>query len=131
MREQPQPVGKLEKPSVLLGGDSGAREVHGLPRLVHGRDDAVPRAGQRAGALQDLVQDGIEVKTRVDVLNCRTQLGDALAQRLHLPSKVVETGHGASLLVDVDPAGAASRIGSMVEPDTGYAAPHQCPTAQS
>ena len=34
---------------MLLGGDTGACEVPGLARLVHGRDDAAAGAGQHEG----------------------------------------------------------------------------------
>ena len=65
---------------------AGPYEINGLSRLVDGGDGAVARAGERAGAFGDLLQDGIEVEARADAQACRAQPEDARAEPRFLPS---------------------------------------------
>ena len=95
--EQARPVGPLLEQAVRLGGDPGAREVAGRARLVDGRDDAVARAGQRPGAVEDFAQHGLEVEARGDVTDGRAQPRDALVQGRDLAPGVVELGHCSPL----------------------------------
>ena len=64
--EQLRPVGPVQHLLVFLGSDPRGGEFLGLSRLVDGRDRAVAGAGQRAGALDDLVQDGVDVEAGAD-----------------------------------------------------------------
>ena len=97
--EQPRPVGPLLHPPVLLVGEPGGDEVPGLARLVDGGDGAVARAGERAGALDDLLQHRVEVEARADAQAGRAQGGDALAQRFVLAGEVVVSVQPSLLLV--------------------------------
>ena len=99
--EQPRPVGPLLHPPVLLVGEPGGDEVPGLARLVDGGDGAVARAGERAGALDDLLEHRVEVEAGADAQAGRAQGGDALAQRFDLAVAVVVTVQ-ASLLARAD-----------------------------
>ena len=92
--EEPHPVGPVQHPLVLLGGEAGGDEVPGPARLVDRRDQAVAGAGERAGALRDLAQDGVEVEARADAQDSRAQGGDPLAQRRDLPVRFVVSLHG-------------------------------------
>ena len=80
--EEPQPVGPLRQLPVLVERDAGADELLRTTRLVDGRDHAVAGAGQSPGAVDHLLQDGVEVEARIDALDGRAQRGDALLQRL-------------------------------------------------
>ena len=64
--DQPRPVRLLRHPPVLVLGDAGAPDVPDPPRRVDGRDDAVAGGGERAGELEDLMQDGGEAERLVD-----------------------------------------------------------------
>ena len=59
---QLRPVGQIQEPLVLPGGQAGRDELLELPRTVHGRDPAGAGAGQRASAFHDLAQDGVDVE---------------------------------------------------------------------
>ena len=84
MLEQPRPVGPRGHAPVLLVGDPEADEVERRSGLVDGRDDAEARAGERAGALDDLAQHGGEVEALVDAQDCGAQARDAPLQRFDL-----------------------------------------------
>ena len=64
--EQPRPVGPHRELAVLFRREARADEVLHLSRLVDGGDHAVAGAGERAGAVNDLLQDRGQVETRVD-----------------------------------------------------------------
>ena len=78
--EEPRPVGPLGKLAVLLGSQTGGDELAVLPTGVDGRDRAVAGAGQRAGTLDDLLQDGVQVEACADAQNGRAQPGDTFPQ---------------------------------------------------
>ena len=82
--EEPRPVGPVRQLLVLGRREAGADEVLDLPRVVESRDHAISRAGQRAGAVDDLVQDGGDVEARADAQDRRAQPGEAVPQRLVL-----------------------------------------------
>ena len=82
--EEPRPVRPGRQQLVFVGRDAGGDEVLGLPAFVEGGDSAVSGAGQGAGALDDLVQDGVEVEAGADAQDGRAQPGDAVSQRLVL-----------------------------------------------
>ena len=71
--KEPRPVGPFHQRAVLLVGQARGDEVLGRARLVDGRDGAVARGGERAGALHHLVEHGLEVETRADAQARRTQ----------------------------------------------------------
>ena len=91
MFEEPRPVGPVRQLLVLGRREAGADEVLELPRVVEGRDHAIPRAGQRPGAVDDLVQDGVDIEARADAQDRRAQPGDALPKRLVLSPQFVGT----------------------------------------
>ena len=94
IREQPRPVGPLDHVPVPLLRQAGGDEVPGLlPGLVDGGDAAVACAGQRAGALDDLLEHRVEVESGADAQAGRAQRGDALAQRFDFAGGVVFTAH--------------------------------------
>ena len=64
--EQPRPVGPRRELAVLFRREARADEVLHLSRLVDGGDHAVAGAGERASAVNDLLQDRGQVETRVD-----------------------------------------------------------------
>ena len=78
--EQPRPVGPRRELAVLFRREARADEVLHLSRLVDGGDHAVAGAGERTGAVNDLLQDGGQVETRVDAQD----RGAERAQRLDL-----------------------------------------------
>ena len=117
--EEPRPVGPVGQLLVLGGSEAGADEVLGLPRVVDGRDHAVAGAGQRAGAVDDLLQDGVDVEARADAQDRRAQPGDALPQRLVLSPQFVGTLQWTPLAgPGVKPGSTSPRVGSIEEPDS-------------
>ena len=74
--EELRPVGPFHNAPVLVRGEARGGEVLGSAGLVDGGDGAVARAGERADALDDLVQHG-----------------DAGAQRRILGRRPVVIGH--------------------------------------
>ena len=95
--EEPRSIGPIRELAVLVRRDAGGDEVLDMLVLADGRDHAVARSGQRAGAIDDLLQDGVEVAARVDAHACRAQLRDAFPQRLVLAIELVGTLHGPVL----------------------------------
>ena len=87
--EQTQPVGPFGHLPVLLGTQAGTDEVLGPAGFVDGGDDAAPGSGQGAGAVHDLAQDFIEFETGADAQDRRAQPGEAVAQLLVLPPRIV------------------------------------------
>ena len=75
MPEQPEPVRPRFHRPVFFVREARGDEVAGLPRLVHRGDDAIGRAGERAGALNHLVQHRVEVEARADPQDRRGQRG--------------------------------------------------------
>ena len=71
MLEELRPVRPVNELAVLVGRDAGADEVLDLACLVDGRDQAVAGAGQRAGAVRHLLQDGHHIEARADTQNGR------------------------------------------------------------
>ena len=61
MLEEPRPVRPGRELLVLVGREAGRDELLDAPRVVDRRDHAVAGAGQRAGAVDHLLQDGVEV----------------------------------------------------------------------
>ncbi|MDE2790214.1 MAG: hypothetical protein OXI81_07300 [Paracoccaceae bacterium] len=111
MREQAQAVGRVsEDLACLLGGESGEGQVLGHLPLVDGHDDAVTRVGEPAGAVHRLDEHGLEIEACVDSHDG----GDALVQRLVLPSHGIEPRH------DFPSLAGPGRIGP--DPDAGVAA---------
>ena len=92
VREQPRPVGPVQQLPLLVRGQSGGDEVLGLAGGVDGGDRAVAGAGQRAGAVHHLLQDGHHIEARADAQDGRAQSRDAFAQRLVLASQLAGIG---------------------------------------
>ena len=82
--EELRSVGPADDPSAFLDGEAGCDEILGLAGVVDRRDGTVPGPGQRAGALRDLPQNGVEVEAGVDAQDRRVEQRDALAQGLVL-----------------------------------------------
>ena len=59
--EQPRCVGPGRELAVLVRRQAGGDEALTVPGLADGRNQAVARSAQRAGAVDDLLQDGVEV----------------------------------------------------------------------
>ena len=93
--EQAQAVGRGADLPFLLGGEAGEGQVLGHLPFVDGHDDAVARIGEPAGAVHRFDEHGIEIEACVDSQDG----GDALAQRLDLPSRVIGLRQGFSSLV--------------------------------
>ena len=69
MFEEPRSVRPVGQPAVFVGRDPGDDEVLELAGLVDGEDPAAPGRGQRAGDLDDLPQDGVEIEAAADAPN--------------------------------------------------------------
>ena len=91
--EELVPVRPLRHVPALVRRQAGGDELLDRAGLVDGRDHAVARAGQRAGAVDDLAQDGVEVEARADAQDRRAECRDALAQRRVLLPQLVGTVH--------------------------------------
>ena len=104
--EHLQAVGPVEDAAVLLGGEAGGDDVVWLAGLVDGGDEAVASVGEGASAVDDLVQDGVEVEACVDAQDGGAQGGDALAQRRDLLARLVVAvdGHEFCSLKWIPPA---------------------------
>ena len=96
--EQPRPVGPFQQLAVLLRGEARSDEVLGDAGIVDGGDGTVAGAGERAGALDNLVQHGLKVEARVDAQARRAERGDAAAQRRVLVRRPVAIAHPFSSL---------------------------------
>ncbi len=77
--EELRPAGPARQPLVLFRSEAGRDELLRLPRVAEGRNHAVAGAGQRAGAVHDLAQDGADVEGRADTQDGGAQPGDALS----------------------------------------------------
>ena len=80
MGEQPPLGGPRDRLRVLVGVRPAV--TSGLPGVVDGRDQAVAGAGQLAGAVDNLPQDGLEVGAGADAQDGGAQLRDAVLERL-------------------------------------------------
>ena len=76
--EESRPVGPRDHLPARLGRQAGGDEVLDRSPLVERRDHAGAGAGQRAGALDDLLQHGGQLEALADAENRRAQPGDAL-----------------------------------------------------
>ena len=83
---------------MLLVGETRGDEVLGLAGLVDGGDGPVARAGQRPGALHDLVEHGLKIEARADAQQRRGQAGLALLRRLLPASGLILTRQSSILL---------------------------------
>ena len=77
--EQARAAGPCEELALLLRGHAREHEPPGRTRLVDGGDEAVARAGERAGALHHLAEHAVEVEACVDAQDGSVQRGGALA----------------------------------------------------
>ena len=96
MREQAHRVGPGRHLPRLLGGEARDDVPLRHARLVDGGDDAVARAGERAGALHHLAQHGVEVEARADAQHRRAQARDGRARRPGVRVAAVGFGHRLS-----------------------------------
>ena len=104
MLEKPRPVGPFDEAAVLSLGDARGDEVLGGAGLVDGGDGAVARTGQRAGALDDLAQHGLEVEARADAQQRRGEVAIAPVRSRVAGGPVVALAHGVDLLPRPRPA---------------------------
>ena len=95
--EELVPVRPLRHVPALVRRQAGGDELLDRAGVVDGRDHAVAGAGQRAGAVDDLAQDGVEVEARADAQDRRAEHGDAFAQRRVLLPQFVGTVHPSIL----------------------------------
>ena len=79
----------------LVRRQAGGDELLDRAGVVDSRDHAVAGAGQGAGAIHHLPEDGVEVEAGVDAQNRRV---DALAQGLVFPSEFVVGAHMLPLI---------------------------------
>ena len=91
--EERVPVRPLPDVPALFRREAGGDELQDRAAFVDGRDHPVACAGQRAGAVDDLVQDGVEVEAGADAQDRRAKRRDALAQSCVLPPQLVGTVH--------------------------------------
>ena len=82
--EELQSPGQVDEALALLCGKAGGDEFWRLPGVVEDSDSADLRAGQRAGAIHNPLQDGIEVEICSDLDAGLAQSGEAVAQNLIL-----------------------------------------------
>ena len=82
--EQPRPVGPVDHLLLLGRGEAGGDELLDVPCVVNSRDNPVTGAGEGAGAVDDLLQNGVEVEARTDAQDGGAQPGDAFLERLYL-----------------------------------------------
>ena len=82
----------------LVRRQAGGDELLDRAGVVDGRDHAVAGAGQGAGAIHHLAEDGVEVEAGVDAQNRRVEQRDALGQRLVFPSEFVVGTHMPPLI---------------------------------
>ena len=68
-----------------------------MARIVDGGDGPVAGASERAGALDDISKDGLEVEAFAHPENSGGEGGDALAKRLDLVAALVWIRHRSSL----------------------------------
>ena len=87
--EEAHPGGPADHPLVFLGSEPGKDGFLDLPRVVDCRDHAVAGTGQRAGAVDDLAQDGGDLEACVDAQDSRAQIRAAVPQRLVLALQLV------------------------------------------
>ena len=80
IREQLRPVGPRGELAVLGGDEARGDELAHRARLVDGDDEAVARAGERAGAVGGLLEHGGEVEGGAEAQHRRAQRGDALGE---------------------------------------------------
>ena len=73
--EEPRPLRPTHQFPALVGREAGGDEVFGLSCLVDRHDRPEAGAGQDAGAVDDLLEDGIEVKARADAQDGGAQSG--------------------------------------------------------
>ena len=97
MPEQPQLIGPCFHRPLLVGREAGGDEVAGLPVPVDGGDDAVVGAGQRAGAVDDLAEHGVEVEAAADAQDGRRQGGVAFGRVADSPYRFVLFSQGSVL----------------------------------
>ena len=93
MFEQPHALRKVPYPLGLFGSEARRQKVLYLRRIVKEHNDAVQRARQRAGAVQDALQHRVEVEAFVDAKVGLVQPGQALTQRFHLSVALVHFLH--------------------------------------
>ena len=81
--EEPRSVGPLDQLPAQVGCHPGGDEVLDLPRSIDRGEQAELGAGQGAGALDDLPQDGLRLEASADAQHGRDQLGGAVPRTLH------------------------------------------------
>ena len=86
MLEEFQRIGQIPQTLDHIGGQAGGerKKVFGRPRVVEEGEQAVAGAGERAGGVEDALQDGVEVEAFVDEQAGAAQAGEALSQRFNL-----------------------------------------------
>ena len=84
--EEPRPLRPVRQCLAFLRREARGDEVFGLSRLVDGRDRPVAGAGQGAGAVDGLLEDGIEIEARADAEDGGAQPGNAFLERFDLLS---------------------------------------------
>ena len=104
--EEPPSVRPVGQPAVFVGRDPGDDEVLELAGLVDGEDPTAPGRGQRAGALDDLPQDGVEIEAAADAPNRCYQLREAVPRTLQsatLPRTPSDPYPGRHIGASLDP----------------------------
>ena len=97
--EQPESVRPLRHLPVLVGRDAGTQNPKGTSVIVDGREHAVGGVGQRTGAVDDLLQNCVEIKARADPQDRLAETGSAFLKLLDRWAgrlRVVRNGHRSS-----------------------------------
>ena len=96
--EQRRPVGPFQQRPALVLAEAGNGEVAGRTACVGGGNDAVARAGERAGAVHGLREHGVDIEARADAQDGRAQGGVAPAGRFVESFRFCGFGHRPLLL---------------------------------
>ena len=97
MIEEFQRIGQIPQTLDHVGGQAGGEKVFGRTRIVEEGEQAVAGADERAGGVEDALQDGVEVEAFVDEQAGAAQAGEALPQRFNLLHGFVGGCHSSFL----------------------------------
>ena len=123
MLQETRPVRPCDHLAMLFGREAGGDEVLGLPRVVEDRDQAVAGSAERARAVDDFVQNGVDVEARADAQYGRAQPRDAVPRRLLFAPRLVGVLQWRTLLKSgANAASTPPRLGSIDEPGSDCAA---------
>ena len=95
--EEFQGIGQIPQGLGILGSQAGGEKVSGLARFIKEGEYAVAGTGERAGGVEDALQDGVKFEALVDTQAGPAQPGKTVAQRFILLYELVGGLHFVSL----------------------------------